>query len=229
MRYSRQIMLPEIGPEGQLRLRRASALIVGLGGLGAPAATYLTGAGIGHIALADPDVVSLSNLQRQILYTEAQIGRPKVECARERLQEMSSDVRFTLHPEGITPENAASLIAGYDIILDCCDNFATRFLIDDTCADLGKPWVHGSIGEFHGQVSVFNHTLGRRYSELYPDRSELLELPRTTSGVIGALPGVIGALQASEAIKILAGFGSVSEGKLFTIDLLTLHTSLLSF
>lgn len=229
MRYSRQTMLAEIGEEGQRRLSRASALIIGLGGLGAPAATYLTGAGVGHIGLADSDVVSLSNLQRQTLYSEAQIGLPKTDCAFERLSALSSDVRFTLHPEGFTPENAAELISPYDIVLDCCDNFATRYLIDDTCARLGKPWVHGSIGEFFGQVSVFNHIKGRRYAELYPDREQLLALPRTTAGVLGAVPGVIGAIEAAEAIKVLAGFGTSCEGAVFTIDLLSLHSSLLTF
>ncbi len=222
-------MLAEIGEEGQKRLHEASVLIVGLGGLGAPVATYLTGAGVGRIGLADPDVVSLSNLQRQTLYNEAQIGRPKTECARERLSAMSSDVTFELHPGGITPDNAREIFARYDLVVDCCDNFATRYLIDDTCAELNKPWVHGTIGEFHGQVSVFNHTLRRRYAELYPDRGALCSLPRVTAGVIGTVPGVIGALQANEALKILARFGTPCESQLFTIDLLTLSTSLIKF
>jgi len=222
-------MLAEIGEEGQKRLRNASVLIVGIGGLGAPVANYLTGAGIGHIGLADNDVVSLSNLQRQLLYTENQIGMPKAEAARQRLQAISTDVHFTLHPEGLTPGNAADIIDRYDLVVDCCDNFATRYLIDDTCAQLGKPWVHGSIGEFHGQVSVFNHRNGRRYTELYPDRDALTALPRKTTGVLGAVPGVIGAIEASEAIKLIARFGTPCEGTLFTIDLLTLQTALLTF
>ena len=213
MRYSRQTMLAEIGESGQQRLRDSSVLIVGLGGLGAPAATYLTGAGVGRIGLADNDVVSLSNLQRQILYTEAQIGRPKTECAFERLSAMSSDVTFELHPQGITSDNAADIFSRYDLVVDCCDNFTTRYL----------------IGEVHGQVSVFNHTLRRHYSELYPDRDALCALPRVTAGVVGAVPGVIGAIQANEALKILARFGTPCEGKLFTIDLLTLQTSLINY
>lgn len=229
MRYSRQTMLAEIGDSGQQRLRDSSVLIVGLGGLGAPAATYLAGAGVGRIGLADNDVVSLSNLQRQTLYTEAQIGSPKTECAFERLSAMSSDVTFELHPQGITSDNAADIFSRYDLVVDCCDNFATRYLIDDTCTCLGTPWVHGSIGEFHGQVSVFNHTLRRHYSELYPDRDALCALPRVTAGVVGAVPGVIGAIQANEALKILARFGTPCEGKLFTIDLLTLQTSLINY
>lgn len=229
MRYSRQRMLAEIGDEGQRRLGAASVLIVGLGGLGAPAATYLAGAGVGRIGLADNDVVSLSNLQRQVLYAEAEVGSPKTSAARNRLAAINGDVTFEIHPDGLTAENARSLIGGYDLVVDCCDNFATRYLLDDVCAETGRPWVYGSIGEFHGQVSVFNHARGRRYRELYPDREALCALPRAAAGVLGAVPGVIGALEASEAIKILAGFGTVAEGRLFTIDLLTLETSLIEF
>lgn len=222
-------MLPEIGEKGQARIHASSVLIVGLGGLGTPAATYLTGAGVGRIGLADNDAVSMSNLQRQTLYTEAQIGMPKTEAALQRLAAISSDVSFELYPEGIDASNATDIFRLYDVIVDCCDNFATRYLIDDTCTQLGKPWVHGSIGEFHGQVSVFNLAAGRRYTELYPDRKALCALPRKTTGVIGAVPGIIGAIEACETLKILAGFGSPCEGQLFTIDLLTLGTALIKF
>lgn len=222
-------MLGEIGEEGQRRLSEASVLVVGLGGLGAPVSTYLTGAGVGRLGLCDMDVVSITNLQRQVLYSETEVGRPKVECAASRLASINSEVEFTLHPEGISPENARELIGGYDLVVDCCDNFATRFLIDEVCAELHKPWVHGTIGEFYGQVSVFGHRLGRRFIELFPDREELEALPRRVAGVLGAVPGVIGAIEASEAIKLLAGFGTPCEGKLFTINLLTLQTSLLEF
>lgn len=228
-RYSRQIMLPDFGEEGQRRLCDASVLIVGAGGLGAAAATYITGAGVGHIGIADPDVVSLSNLQRQTLYGESQIGRPKTECALERLREMSSVTRFLLHAGGVTEENARDLVRGYDLVIDCTDNFPARYVIDDACAAEGKPWVHGAIGELHGQVTVFNYRQGRRYAELYPDRDALCSLPRTTSGVIGAVPGVVGAIEASEAIKILAGIGEPLEGRLFTVDLLTLNTALIEY
>ncbi len=207
-RYSRQTMLAEIGEEGQRRLLASSVLIVGLGGLGAAVATYLTGAGVGRIGLCDPDRVSLSNLQRQVLYTEQQIGMPKV---------------------GLTEENGETLAAGYDLLVDCTDNFATRYLIDDICHRLGKPWVYGSIGEFRGQVAVMNHLNGRRYADLYPDREALCALPHKTAGVIGAVPGVIGAMEASEALKLLAGFGNPLDGKLFSIDLLTLSTLIIEF
>ncbi|MFH8142504.1 MAG: HesA/MoeB/ThiF family protein [Muribaculaceae bacterium] len=228
-RYSRQTMLAEIGEEGQRRLLASSVLIVGLGGLGAAVATYLTGAGVGRIGLCDPDRVSLSNLQRQVLYTEQQIGMPKVEEAARRLGSQSSSTRFDLHPDGLTEENGETLAAGYDLLVDCTDNFATRYLIDDICHRLGKPWVYGSIGEFRGQVAVMNHLNGRRYADLYPDREALCALPHKTAGVIGAVPGVIGAMEASEALKLLAGFGNPLDGKLFSIDLLTLSTLIIEF
>ena len=228
-RYARQTMLPEIGPEGQRRLAASSVLLVGAGGLGSPAALYLTGAGVGRLGLADPDTVSESNLQRQVLYTESQIGRPKPTAARERLAALSSSTRFDLHPEGLTAENARELVAAYDLVVECCDNFATRYLLDEACAEVGRPWVYGSIGAFHGQVSLFNGRTGRRYTELYPDREALCALPRSTAGVLGTVPGVIGAIEASEAIKWIAGFGEPLEGKLFTIDLKTLQTETIEF
>lgn len=228
-RYARQTMLREIGPEGQRRLAEASVLVVGVGGLGSPAALYLTGAGVGRLGLADPDRVSESNLQRQTLYTESQIGRPKTEAARERLSALCSQTRFTCYDEGLTAENAREVIEGYDLVVDCCDNFPTRYLIDDACAACGKPWVHGSIGEFQGQVALFNGRSGRRYAELYPDREALCRRPRTTSGVLGTVPGVIGTLEASEAIKWIVGFGEPLDGRLFTLDLKTLQTEIITF
>ena len=228
-RYARQTMLPEIGPEGQRRLAASSVLLVGVGALGSPAALYLRGAGVGRLGLADPDTVSESNLQRQVLYTKSQIGRPKPTAARERLAALSSSTRFDLHPEGLTAENARELVAAYDLVVECCDNFATRYLLDEACAEVGRPWVYGSIGAFHGQVSLFNGRTGRRYTELYPDREALCALPRSTAGVLGTVPGVIGAIEASEAIKWIAGFGEPLEGKLFTIDLKTLQTETIEF
>ena len=228
-RYARQTMLPEIGPEGQRRLAASSVLLVGVGGLGSPAALYLTGAGVGRLGLADPDTVSESNLQRQVLYTESQIGRPKPAAARERLAALSSSTRFDLHPEGLTAENARELVAAYDLVVECCDNFATRYLLDEACAEVGRPWVYGSIGAFHGQVGLMNGRRGRRYADLYPDREALCRRPRTTTGVLGPVPGVIGALEASEAIKWIVGFGEPLDGRLLTIDLMTLQTEIIEF
>lgn len=228
-RYSRQTMLAEIGHEGQKRLSEASVLIVGLGGLGAPAAVYLTSAGIGRIGLCDNDTVSESNLQRQVLYTEAQIGHPKTEAAMKRLSAMSSHTRFDLHPDGLTPDNAATIIAGYDIVVDCCDNYPTRYLIDDTCDTCRKPWVYASIGEFSGQLAVMNRHAGIHYRDLYPDRDRLCGRPRVTAGVLGTVPGVIGALEANEVIKIIARFGEPLDGRLLTVDFMTLHTEIIEF
>lgn len=228
-RYARQIMLPEIGREGQQKLLDASVLIVGIGGLGSAAALYLTGSGIGRIGLADADIVSESNLQRQTLYIEKQIGTPKTEAAQERLSAFSSHTRFECYPQGITIDNSRNIIKQYDLVIDCCDNFPTRYLLDEVCAACAKPWVYGSIGAFYGQVSIFNHRSGHRYTGLYPDKANLCNSPRTANGVLGTVPGVIGTIQASEAIKLLTGFGQLLDGKLFTINLKTLQTEIIDF
>lgn len=223
-RYSRQTMLPEIGTEGQRRLAAATVAVIGLGGLGSAAATYLTGAGIGHMILVDGDTVSLSNLQRQVLYAEAEIGESKAAAAARRLADQSSSTRFDVIADNLSESNADSIVAGCDVVIDCSDNYPTRYLIDDACARHRRPWVHGAIGAFSGQLAVFNHRRGIRYTDLYPDREALCSQPRVTAGVIGAVPGVIGTLEASEAIKLIAGFGDILDGRLFTIDLKTLQT-----
>ncbi|HIY46956.1 MAG TPA: HesA/MoeB/ThiF family protein [Candidatus Alistipes faecigallinarum] len=228
-RYARQMLLPEIGPEGQQRLLCSAVLLVGLGGLGSAVAPALAAAGVGRIGLADPDTVGESNLQRQTLYTERQIGQPKCEAARERLAALSSHTLYDLHAEGITPENARRIIAGYDLVIDCCDNFPTRYLLDDVCVACGKPWVHGAIGAFGGMVTVFNHRRAKRYAELYPDREALCAREQAVQGVVGTVPAVVGVLEASEALKILARFGEVLDGRLFTIDLKTMQTELTDF
>lgn len=228
-RYARQMLLPEIGPEGQQRLLCSAVLLVGLGGLGSAVAPALAAAGVGRIGLADPDTVGESNLQRQTLYTERQIGQPKCEAARERLAALSSHTLYDLHAEGITPENARRIIAGYDLVIDCCDNFPTRYLLDDVCVACGKPWVHGAIGAFGGMVTVFNHRRAKRYAELYPDREALCAREQTVQGVVGTVPAVVGALEASEALKILARFGEMLDGRLFTIDLKTMQTEITDF
>lgn len=229
IRYDRQLQLPEIGESGQRKLSEASVLIVGLGGLGSPVATYLVGAGIGRIGLCDSDVVSLSNLQRQVLYTEDEVGLPKTACARSRLSAISGHTVFEEYPDGLTAENAVDIIGAYDIVVDCCDNFRTRYLIDDTCAAIGRPWVYGSIGAFHGQLAVMNGIKGLRYRALYPDRAELESRPAASGGVLGVVPGVIGAMEAGEVIKLIAGFGEPLDGKLFTINLKTLQTDIIEF
>ncbi len=226
-RYLRQIILPEIGIEGQCKLSEATVLIVGLGGLGSVVSTYLAGAGVGKLILADNDVVSLSNLQRQVLYTEDEVGLPKVECAARRLHSQSSLMKFETVAEGLTADNAHALISRVDVVVDCTDNFRTRYLIDDVCANCSKPWVHGSIGAFSGQACVFNHRSGIRYTDLYPETNHLALAAPSSGGVIGPVPAVIGAIEALEVIKLIAGFGEVLDGRLFTIDLLTLGTNII--
>ncbi len=227
-RYSRQIMLPEIGTEGQRRVAQAKVLVVGVGGLGSPISIYLTAAGVGTIGLIDDDQVSLSNLQRQILYGEDQQGKSKMECARERLNGLNSEVRIVTHPGRLTAANAAEVIGQYDIVVDGCDNYTTRYLINDTCKAAGKPYVYGAIKGFHGQVSVFNYRGGPDYRSLYPDEAGMVALPATINGVIGVTPAITGTVQASETLKIILETGEVLSGKLWIIDLLTMQSQLIS-
>lgn len=228
-RYMRQTMLPEIGQEGQARLLGSSVLIIGLGGLGAPVAMYLTAAGIGRIGLCDNDVVSLTNLQRQILYAEDELGKRKVECAFKRLSAMSTATVFDCHDLRITLENAAGIISQYDVVMDCTDNFATRRLIDDTCASLGNPWVHGSIDGFIGCVTVFNHSQHKRYTDLYPEATGLSDPKGRIIPTVGPVPGVVGSLQALEAIKLLTGSEVCLDGRILMADMLNMTFDTICF
>lgn len=228
-RYSRQLILPEIGAEGQRKLSAAKVLIVGVGGLGSPISLYLAGAGVGTIGLVDYDVVSTSNLQRQILYTEAEVGIKKAVCAKERLQQLNRDIQLNAYLTRLTRENAEEIISEYDIVVDGCDNFTTRYIINDTCVKLGKVYVYGAICGFEGQVSVFNHhNSGVNYRNLYPDEKEMIKMPPPFKGVIGVTPAIVGSVEATETIKIICGFGEILSGKLWTIDLRTLQTCIFS-
>lgn len=228
-RYTRQIMLNEIGIEGQRKICSASVLIIGAGGLGSPVATYLAGAGVGRIGIADPDTVSMSNLQRQVLYNETCVGQPKTLCAAQRLNSINSEVEIIRYPDGITPGNAEAIINLYDLIIDCTDNFATRLLIDDTCYKCNKPWVYGSISAFTGQLAVMNYHRHRRYRDLFPEAETLSHNPGSLAGVVGVVPGVIGALQANEALKIITLYGDVLDGQLFYLDFKTLNNYIIEF
>ena len=228
-RYSRQIMLGEIGIEGQRKLAGASVLLVGAGGLGSAIALYLTGAGIGRLGIVDGDTVSESNLQRQVLYTEQEVGQPKSDCARRRLQALSSATQIDVYPFFLTRENALPVIRQYDIVVDGCDNYATRYLLDDCCREAGIPYVYGSIGEFRGQVSVFNYRGGMHYRDLFPDEQGQTSQPKTVGGVLGVVPGIVGAAEAAEVIKIVTGCGEPLRNKLFTIDVLTMQTDIFEF
>lgn len=227
-RYNRQIILPELGEAGQERLKQAKVLIVGVGGLGSPIALYLTGAGIGTIGLVDDDVVSISNLQRQVLYGEPEVGLPKALQAKKRLESLNSTIQINAYPVRLTRENAEEIASHYDIVVDGCDNFATRYLINDTCVKLGKVYVYGAIRAFDGQVSVFNYQGGTNYRDFFPDEEEMLSMPVPPKGVLGVTPGVVGSIEAAEVLKIIGGYGEVLNGKLWMIDLKTMETNIIS-
>ena len=221
-KYHRQTLLPEIGEEGQEKLRQARVLIVGVGGLGCPIALYLATAGVGCLGLIDNDVVSLSNLHRQVLYDEADIGQPKTECAVRHLQQKNSDIEVIAHPMRLTKENAETLIRNYDIVVDGCDNHATRYLISDVCHRLQKPYVYAAIGTFQGQVGIlcYNHD-APTYRTLFPNEEEMLSL-EAGKGVIGTTPALVGSITANEILKLIICFGEPLIGKILVIDLLTL-------
>lgn len=227
MRYDRQIMLPEIGKEGQHKLKQSKVLIVGVGGLGSPIALYLAGAGVGTIGLVDGDVVSITNLQRQVLYTEEELGKSKAECALRHLSRLNGEIEIHAYSTRLTSENAKELISQYDIVVDGCDNFPTRYLINDICRELNKVYVFGAIGGFEGQVSVFNYQGNTDYRTLYPNEEELLSMPAPSKGVLGVTPAIIGSVEANEVIKVICGFGDVLTGKLWTIDLRTMQTHII--
>jgi molybdopterin/thiamine biosynthesis adenylyltransferase len=226
-RYNRQVILPEIGLAGQQKLTDASVLVIGAGGLGCPLLLYLAAAGVGRIGMVDDDVVDESNLHRQVLYHAADIGKQKAITAAKKLQLFNPQINLLPYPFRLTAENAARLIAPYDIIIDGSDNFATRYLVNDTCVVLNKPLIFGSIYRFEGQVAVFNHEGGPDYRTLYPEPPQSNEVTDCgTTGIIGTLPGIIGSYMANEAIKIICGFGETLSGKLLTFDALTNQSSI---
>jgi adenylyltransferase/sulfurtransferase len=223
-RYARHLALPQFGEEGQRKLARGSVLIVGAGGLGSPAALYLAAAGVGRIGLVDFDEVDLTNLQRQILYGTSDVGTPKLEAARARLRDLNPDVEVVAHSGALTSANALEILRDYDVILDGTDNFPTRYLVDDACVLLGKPNVYGSIFRFDGQASVFDAKHGPCYRCLYPEPPPPHLVPSCAEGgVLGVLPGVIGTIQAVEAIKLLAGIGETLLGRLLLFDALRME------
>lgn len=221
LRYSRHLILPEIGEEGQLRLKRSSVLIVGAGGLGSPSSMYLAAAGVGRIGLVDFDVVDETNLHRQILYGESSVGKRKLDAAKARLSDINPHVEIELHETALTSENALALFESYDVILDGTDNFPTRYLVNDACVLTGKANVYGSIFRFDGQVSVFDARRGPCYRCLYPDPPPPGFVPSCAEGgVLGVLPGIVGTIQATEAIKLLSGAGEPLIGRLLLCNAL---------
>jgi len=229
-RYSRQIMLPEIGTTGQEKLKAAKVLVAGAGGLGCPALQYLAAAGVGTIGIADGDRIERTNLQRQILYTEAEIGLYKAEAARQKIQSLNPHCTVYRHIKFIDEHNVAALIEQYDIIVDGTDNFSSRYLLNDACMLQGKPLVSGAIFRFEGQVSVFNYRNGPTYRCLFPEPPAAGETPNCSDiGVVASLPGIVGAIQVNEVIKMITGAGEVLSGKLLVIDALTMQTSIFHF
>lgn len=221
LRYSRHLTLPEVGTTGQAKLRQARVLIVGAGGLGSPAAMYLAAAGVGHLGLVDFDAVDLSNLQRQILHGTAAIGRPKLDSARERIADLNPHVQVTTYQTQLTSADAREILRDWDLILDGSDNFPTRYLINDACVLLKKSYVYGSIFRFDGQLSVFAAPGGPCYRCLFAEPPPAGLVPSCAeAGVLGVLPGVIGSLQATEAIKLILGAGEPMIGRLLLFDAL---------
>lgn len=227
-KYKRHLLLPEIGMSGQLKLKQQKVLVIGAGGLGCPVLQYLTAAGIGEIGIVDFDYVDASNLQRQVLYTENDIGKAKAIVAQEKLQRQNTSINIISYPIKLNIENAISSIQNYNIIVDCTDNYSSRYLINDVCVLLNKTMIYGSIHRFEGQVSVFNYywqeKKGPTYRCLFPTPPKLEGFANCNdSGVLGVLPGIIGTMQANEVIKITTGVGRVLCGRLLCLNALTME------
>ncbi|MEM1001469.1 MAG: molybdopterin-synthase adenylyltransferase MoeB [Bacteroidota bacterium] len=229
-RYSRHLIIPEFNIEGQRKLKNAKVLVVGTGGLGAPLLQYLTAAGVGAIGIVDFDVVDDSNLQRQVLFSTDNVGEPKVDAALKRLKGLNPHINFIVYNTQLTSKNALEIVKDYDVVADGTDNFPTRYLVNDACIILDKPNVYASIFRFDGQVSVFNYVdkkgnRGPNYRDLFPAPPPPGLVPSCAEGgVIGALPGIMGSLQANEVIKIITGIGEPLTGRLFLFDALTFET-----
>ncbi|MFC4988209.1 SAMP-activating enzyme E1 [Saliphagus infecundisoli] len=219
-RYARHVIMDEVGPEGQKRLLDGHVVVVGAGGLGSPVVQYLAAAGVGRIGIIDDDRVERSNLQRQVIHGEGDLGRPKVESAAERVADLNPDIRVDAHETRLTAETAPDLLAGADVVVDASDNFATRYLCNDFCALEGIPLSHGAIYRFEGQATTFeNDGEGPCYRCLFPDAPEPGTVPNcATTGVLGVLPGTVGTIQATEAVKYLLGVGDLLDGRLLTYD-----------
>jgi adenylyltransferase/sulfurtransferase len=223
-RYSRHLIMPEVALDGQKRLKASSVLLIGAGGLGSPLGLYLAAAGVGRIGLVDFDVVDFSNLQRQVLHGTADVGRPKLQSARQRLHDINPEVQLDLYETRLTAANALAIFEPYDVVIDGTDNFPTRYLVNDACVLLKKPNVYGSIFRFDGQASVFAPPAGPCYRCLYPEPPPPGEVPSCAEGgVLGILPGLIGCIQATEAVKLLLGKGTPLVGRLLLYDALEMR------
>ncbi|MGA1625603.1 MAG: molybdopterin-synthase adenylyltransferase MoeB, partial [Prochlorothrix sp.] len=220
-RYSRHLILPEVGLEGQKRLKMASVLCIGTGGLGSPLLLYLAAAGIGRIGIVDFDVVDHSNLQRQVIHGTSWVGKPKIESAKDRIHEINPHCQVDLYETRLSSENALDILRPYDVVVDGTDNFPTRYLVNDACVLLNKPNVYGSIFRFEGQATVFNYEDGPNYRDLYPEPPPPGMVPSCAEGgVLGILPGIIGVIQATETVKIILGKGQTLSGRLLLYNAL---------
>ena len=223
LRYSRHLIMPEVGMDGQLKLKKAKVLLIGAGGLGAPLGLYLAAAGVGRLGLVDFDVVDFTNLQRQVTFGTSDVGTPKLAAARARLADLNPDIQIDTHETKLTSENALEIFRDYDIIVDGTDNFPTRYLVNDACVLLGKPNVYGSIFRFEGQATVFAWNGGPCYRCLYPEPPPPGLVPSCAEGgVLGVLPGIIGAIQANETVKLILGRGTPLVGRLLLFDALNM-------
>ena len=224
LRYSRHLIMPEVGMEGQLKLARAKVLMIGAGGLGAPLGLYLAAAGVGRLGIVDFDVVDLTNLQRQVTFSTSDVGRPKLDAAKDRLAGLNPKIQIDTYTTRLTSQNALDLFKDYDIIVDGTDNFPTRYRVNDACVLLGKPNVYGSIFRFEGQATVFNYPGGPCYRCLYPEPPPPGLVPSCAEGgVLGVLPGIIGSIQAMETIKLILGNGQPLVGRLLLFDALAMN------
>lgn len=224
LRYSRHLIMPEVGPAGQMRLKQAKVLLVGAGGLGSPSAMYLAAAGVGTIGLVDFDVVDLTNLQRQVVHGDPDIGRSKLDSAADKMRAINPHVTVVKHPVRLSSDNALEIFRDYDVVADGTDNFPTRYLVNDACVLLGKPNAYGSIFRFDGQASVFGYQGGPCYRCLYPEPPPPGVVPSCAEGgVLGILPGVIGLIQSTEVVKIVLGIGETLSGRLLLYDALGMH------
>jgi molybdopterin/thiamine biosynthesis adenylyltransferase/rhodanese-related sulfurtransferase len=224
LRYSRHLIIPEVGVEGQRRLKAARVLMVGAGGLGSPIGLYLAAAGVGRLGIVEFDVVDTTNLQRQVLHGTKDVGRKKVESARDRIRDLNPNVEVVAHEAWLTSENALEIIRDYDLVVDGTDNFATRYLVNDACVLLGKPNVYGSIYRFEGQSTVFCTADGPCYRCLYPEPPPPGLVPSCAEGgVLGILPGLVGLVQATETVKLVAGIGEPLVGRLLLVDALAMQ------
>lgn len=218
-RYDRQIRLNGFGAEKQEKLKNAAVLVIGAGGLGVPVLQYLTAMGVGTIGIVEQDTVSITNLQRQVIYSTEDEGRSKLQAAINRLQALNPEVKLIPHNTFLAVNNALDIVANYDLVMDCSDNFGTRYLVNDACVILDKPFISGAIFEYEGQVSVFNYKGSATYRCLFPIPGEAPDC--NTIGVLGVLPGIIGCYQANEAVKVICGIGEVLSNQLLSINILT--------